>query len=333
VASDPGADLPADPAAIDGRDVRDRIRASRTIDGVGRDGRGVDDPFDRRIARVAGRQHGLVTTTQLLAVGVTRRAIDRRVANGRLFRVHRGVYSVGVPVSDRADVAMAAVLACGPSATLSHTTAAIFLDLLPHDGAEPHVTVTGRDVRRPGIHVHRVSTAPARTTRNGLPVTTAERTLLDLAATERDDVLARAVNEAQVLRRTTRVLLRREVEQAGRRNGAARLRRLLEEDAEGFTRSEAERRLRRLIVEAGLPRPEYNRRVHGHEADAVWPVHRLIVEVDGFSAHGHRDAFERDRRRDAERQARGWRTLRITWRQLTREPLRVVAVLARTLAT
>jgi very-short-patch-repair endonuclease len=99
-----------------------------------------------------------------------------------------------------------------------------------------------------------------------------------------------------------------------------------------FTRSEAERRLLALIRAAGLPPPRTNVHVGPYEVDFLWPAHRLVVEVDGFAFHSSRAAFERDRRRDADLQARGLRVTRVTWRQLEREPHAVVARLAAALA-
>ena len=101
----------------------------------------------------------------------------------------------------------------------------------------------------------------------------------------------------------------------------------------GPTRSEAERRLLRLVERARLPRPETNARLAGYEVDALWRLQRLIVEVDGYAFHGGREAFEQDRRRDADLMVAGHRVLRVTWRQLTREPEAVAARLAVTLAS
>jgi len=157
-------------------------------------------------------------------------------------------------------------------------------------------------------------------------LTSPERTLVDLAATAAPDDLERAVNEAQVLR-----LLGRGIGPDDR-PGHAALRAALGAHGTTVSSSEAERRLLALIRAAALPRPRTNVRVGRFEVDMLWPEQRLIVEVDGFAAHGTRAAFERDRVRDAELQARGYRVLRITWRQIEREPHAVVARLAAALA-
>jgi very-short-patch-repair endonuclease len=107
---------------------------------------------------------------------------------------------------------------------------------------------------------------------------------------------------------------------------------LTRERGPALTRSEAEERLLALVRQAGLPAPECNVRIAGHEVDFLWRASRLIVEVDGYAFHGSRDAFERDRRRDAELQAVGLTVVRLTWRRLVHEPEAVVALLARRIA-
>jgi very-short-patch-repair endonuclease len=167
--------------------------------------------------------------------------------------------------------------------------------------------------------VHRSSSLNA-AVHLGLPLTTAARTLHDLAPLLQPHELERAVEEALIRGLATRDEL------------ATRpaLRRASIEEPQ-ITRSEAERRLRKLIRAARLPRAETNTRVAGWEVDAVWHDQRLVVEVDGYAYHGNRAAFERDRRKDAALVAAGYRVIRITWRQLVDEPHAVVALLARLL--
>ena len=273
---------------------------------------------------MAAGQHGVVTRPQLLAVGLTRRAIDRRLAAGRLHLLHRSVYAVGHAGLSTRGQDLAAVLAVGPGAALSHDHAAADMRLLPRPEGPIHVSRPGaRHRRSPGIVLHR----PDRllptdiVLRRGVPTTTAARTLLDLAASPAtaDRELQIALNEAQVHRLITRDALRA--------RATGRLRALLDDDS-GFTRTEAERRLLRLIAKAGLPRPRTNVRLGRWEVDAVWPPHRLVVEFDGYGAHATRAAFERDRIKDGELQALGHRVLRVTWRQLTGAPETVIARLA-----
>jgi very-short-patch-repair endonuclease len=163
-----------------------------------------------------------------------------------------------------------------------------------------------------------------RTVHRGLPVTTPEQTLLDLAATIGFGDPAHAVEEARVLRLVTDGSVREFTGRNARRPGTRALLRTLSHEPR-LTRSQAERRLLAVVGRAGLPLPETNVRVLGHEVDALWRDQRLIVEVDGFDAHGTRAAFERDRRRDAELVAAGYRVIRVTWRQLRDEPERVIA--------
>jgi very-short-patch-repair endonuclease len=265
---------------------------------------------DAAVARLAARQRGVVTTRQLSALGIGERAVAHRVAHGRLTRVLRGVYRVG-PVQAPFAQEMAAVLATG--GVLSHHSAAMVWGLRPpHDGPT-HVIVTANARNRVGLRVHRTASLTA-AVHHGLPLTTAARTLNDIAPLIGRGELERAVEEAQIRGLVTSAEL----------NGRAK------PSAEPqLTRSEAERRLLRLIKAANLPRPHTNVRVAGWEVDAFWPASRLVVEVDGYAYHGNRAAFERDRRKDAALVAAGYTVIRITWRQLKDEPLAVVALLAR----
>jgi hypothetical protein len=162
-------------------------------------------------------------------------------------------------------------------------------------GGPVDVSVVGRHARsRPGIRVHNVR-ALEHTIHRGIPVTTPAWMLLDLAVTLGAADLARTVEEARVLRLVTPA----DIERLPRRPGRAALAATLCVEPR-LTRSEAERLLLRVIRRAGLPLPETNVRVLGHEVDALWPEQRLIVEIDGFAAHGMPAAFERDRARDAQ---------------------------------
>jgi very-short-patch-repair endonuclease len=276
---------------------------------------------DQVIVALADWQHGVVTTRQLALAGLTRSVISRRVGRGWLTPVFRGVYLVG-PVADPLAREMAAILTCSQTAALSHHSAAAVWGFRHHTG-DIHVSVTtGHPRHRPGLRIHRTHSLNAAVL-HGLPLTTPARTLHDLAAHLPQHELDRAVEEAQVLRLVTR----EELEQL---TGRPKLRRALTTEP-AMTRSEGERRLVRLIRAARLPHPVTNTHVAGHEADALWPERRLIAEVDGWAYHGSREAFERDRRRDAALQAAGYRVVRFTWRQLADEPHAVVARLAQLL--
>jgi very-short-patch-repair endonuclease len=281
---------------------------------------------DAAVAALARRQQGVVTLAQLADAGLGRPAVVHRVAQGRLTRYHRGVYLVG-PLPAQFSVEMAAVLACGEGAVLSHHSAAAIWEIRPRHAGPVHVTVPCRAPRpRAGIKVHRTNRTHSlnAAVRHGLPLTTPPRTLRDLATRLPQHELDRATEQAQILGLTTRDEI---AETIDGRPGAAALRRALY-DEPTLTRSEAERRLLRLIRDARLPRPETNARVAGYEVDLLWRDRRLIVEVDGFAFHGSRRAFERDRARDVDLQAAGYRVVRFTWRQITQQPHAVVARLA-----
>lgn len=287
-----------------------------------------------RIARLAERQHGLVTRAQLLGLGLGPDAIKYRVRTKRYVRVDLGVYRIGPPVAPHARE-MAAALACGPRAVVSHRSAAWLWQL---DGSQATATV---DItlpppvrrRRRGVRVHRSPLEPAeRTSVHGIPTTTPARTLLDLAAVLRLSALEQAVSDALRRRLVGRARLGALVAGAHGRPGAGSLRSVLGEAEPSLTRSEAEARLLALVRRSGLPSPVTNARVGGFEVDVLWPRERVVVEVDGFAFHGSRARFEADRRRDANLAARGFRVLRVTWRQITEEPEPLLVSLAGTLA-
>jgi very-short-patch-repair endonuclease len=293
---------------------------------------------DRVIAAIAGRQRGVVSRAQLLATGVESGAIERRIRAGRLHPVHRGVYLVGHPVMVQGAREVAALFACGAGAVVSHLSAANLLQLLPYP-ANPRpvdITVVGRQpARRRGIRVHRVSALDQRDVRRvgRVPATTVARTLLDLAAVLRTSQLERALAEAQVRRLVTERDLEDQLERNPRRPGTRALRRIVnKEGGPAITRSEAERRMLRLVRAAELPAPQVNARLGRYEVDFLWRERRLVVEVDGYASHGTRRAFERDRERDATLAVAGYTVLRVTWRQLIGAPEAVVARLASALA-
>ncbi|MGZ4288276.1 MAG: DUF559 domain-containing protein [Solirubrobacteraceae bacterium] len=230
----------------------------------------------------------------------------------------------------------AALLAVGEQTVVSHYSAAILWGLATA-GAGDHeidVMVIGRRPRRrPGLHLHYASSLDLRDVRrvHGLPVTAPARTLFDLAATGYPQ-LERAFGEAHAQRLVTPREIEDLLERAGPRAGTRAPRALQSDNASGFTRSEAERLLRALLRSANLPMPRFNARVAGYELDAVWPEQRLVVEVDGYAYHGHRAQFERDRRKDLALTAVGYRVIRVSWRQLTQEPLALVAVISAALS-
>ncbi|MGH2962145.1 MAG: DUF559 domain-containing protein [Solirubrobacterales bacterium] len=288
--------------------------------------------------RIAARQHGVVTRAQLLELGFEPGAIDRRLEADRLRALHRGVYLMG-SIAPPFALEMAAVLSCGAGAVLSHRCAASLWRLLS-DGAnatEIEVTVAGRDPgRRPGVRVHRVRSIGRDEVRafRGIPITTAARTALDLAAIVSQRELEQAV--AEVLRRNlaSHGALLALAARYPTRHGVPALRHLLERDERpALTRSEAEERFLALVRRAELPPPEVNVSVRGFEVDFLWRQERLVVEVDGFAYHSDRRTFENDRRRDAELAAHGYRVIRVTWSRIVDSPAAVVARVAQALAS
>lgn len=285
------------------------------------------------VAEVAAGQHGVVTRAQLLGRGVTSAQVEHRVATGQLERLHRGVYRTG-PVMAPYFREMAAVLACGDAAVLSHWSALRLWRLGPSGGrADPLDVGLPRGFRRrPGLRIHRLHTLePHDITRiHGIPVTTVARSLFDVAGTsasrDLERALAAGLDRGLVRRAQIRDLVLRHSGAPGTRRLAAAV-----EADPPLTRSEAEERFLDLVRQARLPEPRANHRIHGVEVDFVWLRERLVVEVDGFVFHSSRAAFEADRRRDGKLADAGHLVLRVTWDQLTKEPIAVVARVARAL--
>jgi very-short-patch-repair endonuclease len=275
----------------------------------------------------------MVAYDQLRVAAISRRGIERRVAAGRLHRIHRGVYAVGHTAAAPLAREAAALLACGDGAVLSHRSAAAAWNIIDRAPTVVDVTVVGPDCgRRPGVHVRRARQVADEDWErcSGLRVTGPARTLLDLATVLGSGGFARAVNEAFVAGLVEEDDLRAVLLRSPGRRGGPRLRRFLA-DTGGptLTRSEAERRLLELIAAAGLPAPATNVMVGRYEVDLLWRDERLVVEVDGYAFHGTRMAFERDRLRDADLQARGLAVVRVTWRQIVDAPAATVARIAR----
>jgi very-short-patch-repair endonuclease/predicted transcriptional regulator of viral defense system len=288
---------------------------------------------DRSVAGLAGRQHGVISRVQLLALGLSARAIMRRLERGHLHPLHRGVYAVGHRVLSARGRWMAAVLAAGPSAVLSHRSAAGLWDVRAVGVNRIEVTAPG-ERHRPGIDARRGRLSSDEVTEvDGIPVTTAARTLLDLAAVLRRPQLERAVERAEALRLADALSLDALLERHRGRQGTAALREMIGSGVEpALTHSELEDLLLAFLDAHGMPRPEVKVNVRlGNrfiEADFLWRAQRLIVELDGHETHGTRAAFERDRERDRILQTHGWRVIRITWRQLHETPDALAADLA-----
>ena len=244
-----------------------------------------------------------------------------------MITVHEGVYSLGHASISEQGRMIAAVLACGEGAVLSHRSAAELWGLRASSSAAIDVTAIGRSRHhRPGIAVHRPRRFDPedRAVRRGIPVTALPRTLLDLAEVVSRRELRRAIEQADVIGLFDLRAMEKLLERSRGRHGVRPLRlelgRLRETMLTQFTRSELERDLLRLCRRELLPTPSMNLSIQGLEVDAVWPNARLAVEVDGFQYHRTAAAFEDDRRRDETLQLAGYRVLRFTYRRLKEDP-------------
>ena len=266
---------------------------------------------DAIVARIAARQHGAITFAQLLAAGLTQSGVDRRTVAGRLHRVYRGVYAVGHAALSNEGRWMAATLACGEGAVLSHRSAAELWRMLTPARGTVHVTLaqgsSGR-ARRVGLRIHRPSSLPsaACTLRNGVAVTTAERTLADLRRTATAEDLHRARRQA--------AFLKLPIGNEGEPDGS---------------RSRLEKRFLSLCRRYCLVAPEVNVPIGPFTVDFLWRERRLVVETDGWEGHRGRQAFEDDRARDLYLRSQGFEVLRLSWRQVLDHPAAVAAVLRR----
>jgi hypothetical protein len=274
------------------------------------------------LAALAAKQHGIITREQLMRLGLGEHAIYHRCRAGRLFRVHLGVYAVGRPPKTPLERASAAVLACGPGAAISHSSALYLWGFDRRWKLPIHVTSSNKRQRR-GIVTHRALglTRDDIRTQHGIRITSPVRTFLDCAPDLPDKRLARLAADA---RRSGHLRHGRILDVLARfpkHPGCQPLRRML--DGLGSpTRSEFEDAFIEFCRTFGLPTPLINVRFAGHEVDALFPTERLIVELDGWDFHRDRHSFEGDRDRDADTLAAGAATIRITWERLIETPRR-----------
>jgi hypothetical protein len=284
------------------------------------------DATEPQIAAIAGRQGGVTAIAQLLDAGLDHNAIARRVKAGRLHLLFRGVYAVGhrhLGVSGRR---WAAVLACGPSAALSHASAGTAWVISRAGGDLDVLVPLGGRTAPPGIRLHRTrSIAPDELTRlHGLPITTPARTLLDLAATLTTKRLSTAISRAEQHRLLDFDDLHRLLARHPRRPGTPTLRTVL---ASYTGPRDTHSALEDLIAELDLAPPQHNVLIHGAVRDFAWPRKRLVVEADSYSWHRSPTALDDDRQRDVTLALAGWRTLRFTYAQVTQRPGYVTAAI------
>lgn len=302
-------------------------------------------PFlDQALAELAARQHGVFGLAQLRALGLSTRAVSHRVATGRLHRIHRGVYSL-VPreLLSWKGLYMAAVLACGHGAVLSHRSAARLLELRNYGYHRIEVTVPKRSTRsHSGVAVHRSTTliAPADVTVvNAIPTTTAARTLFDLGGVLTPRQLERAFDQADAMQLLDLNEINDQLARNPNRPATKAVRHLLATHYIGSTPTENdfEDAFLALTRSLGLPAPTPQFYIDPGDgdppirADFAWPELKIVVETDGRQTHGTKQAFESDRRRDQRLTAAGWKVIRTTWRQLTQRPHELEPVLLRLL--
>ncbi len=261
------------------------------------------------IAEIAEGQHGVITFEQLLGCGLSKSAIDRWVAAGRLHRVYRGVYTVGHTGLSNEGRWMAAVLACGEGSVLSHRSAAEHWGLLQATTGAIHVTVpdAGGRAKRRGLIIHRSPSLASNSIveRDHITVTTPARTIADLRRSTEPEIVRQAIRKANFKGYDTGERLR------------------------SRDRSELERRFLYLCSRRHLPKPEVNWPIGPYTLDFAWPLMKVCVETDGWDAHRGRQAFEDDHDRDLFLAFGGWRVLRVTWRQIEADPRFVAALLRR----
>lgn len=285
--------------------------------------------WDLTIASLADRQHGVVARGQLIAEGITSAGIRHRLARGRLHAVHPGIYAVGLSRPSPRGSWMAAVLGGGAGALLSHRAAASLWGILDGVPAAADVVVLRTGTSRAGVRPHRVRRVPAadRAEVDGIPCTSVERTILDLApvvAARRVDRMLRRADELRVLD-----VGGLEAQLTRGRAGTPALRAALgavrrDAEAEVRTKSELELRFRELLRVHGLAVPRMNVAVDTpwatYEVDALWRPQHLVVELDGWQTHRDRETFRRDHRRGADLAAVGYRVVRLSWEQVVDDP-------------
>lgn len=274
---------------------------------------------DQRIAWQSARQHGVITIAQLLDAGLSYDAVRARASSGKLHRVYRGVYAVGhrrLPIEGRW---MAAVLACGEGAALSHRSAAALWNLVPRSG--PAVGAGGsidvivrferRPARRKGVRLHRSrSLLPGQVVRRTeVPVTNPARTIADMRGSASPSEMRSMIRKAEVLGLRTELAPRAEP-----------------------TRSELEDLFLAFCERYGFPRPVVNREIATNEVDFSWLDVRVAVETDSYRFHRGAEAFEKDHERDLDLRAAGYDVVRLTWKQLTLKPDRCASAVAAALS-
>jgi hypothetical protein len=286
------------------------------------------------LAELAAKQHGVVSTGQLGELGYGKNSVAKAASVGRLHRIHRGVYVVGHRRLTWEGRCMATVLAAYPSVA-SHRSAGWLWGLLQSRPDTMHVTCRkSRHAERTFVTHAADLTRVDLTRRDGIPVTSLPRTILDLAADSPQRTVARYIRRADDDKVFDLRAMEELLERSRGHRGRAKVLAALEtyEDSPAFTRSDLERRFLEVVTAAGLPAPSMNYATEGFELDAYWADHRFAVELDVYSTHGSRLSFEEDRERDDALLHAGIETTRVTGKRLEREPATVAESLRAHLA-
>jgi predicted transcriptional regulator of viral defense system len=289
--------------------------------------RGESGSAEQIIARIAGRQHGVISAAQMRAAGLSPDAVERRAKKGVLHREHRGVYRVGHRAPSIEARYMAAVLACGQGAVLSGRAAAYCVRLIKGPPPEPEVT-TVANRRVPGVSSCRVRRLDPRdvTRHRFIPMTTLPRTLVDLAGRLSLNELARACHEAGARHRVKAASVEAALARRPNSPGAWKLHEIFHGQLR-ITLSELERTFLSVLQGARLPLPLTNRKVDSRYVDCRWPRYCLTVELDSYRYHHTRHAWEQDRRREREARARGDEFRRYTYGDVTEDRALMLAEL------
>lgn len=283
---------------------------------------------DRWLAELAGAQYGVVGRGQLMERGLTEEAIEVRLRTGRLHRLYAGAYAVGHRMTSREGQWMAAVLASGPEAVLSHWSAAAFWMIRPNSRSIIDITTPQKSRSWDGIRRHHKALPTDEVTvEERIPVTTVPRTILDLAATESADTVGNLLRESEYRQLHDRLSLWDLVDRYPGRRGVRKVRTALErlrEELSGHRRSRLEERFAPFLRLHRLPQPRFNDWIFlggkRYQVDCHWPGTGQIVELDGWEGHGTRTAFREDRARDRALRVAGYSVTRLTWNQLDDEP-------------
>lgn len=260
--------------------------------------------------------------------GWSEEEIEWRLGAGRLHRLYAGVYTVGHRLIPKQGLWMAAVLASGPDALLSHQTAAALWGLRGYSGGAVHVTVPHKSTSSKRIHRHLTHVPPdERAVEEGIPVTSVHRTIFDLAVTEDLDTVIAMIKEAEYLNRYDRLSLPHLLERYPAKRGSRKVRTALQritEESIGQKRSKLEERFAPFLRRHRLPLPRFNDWIFlegkRFKVDCHWPSSHLIVELDGWEGHRTKSAFQDDRARDRALRVAGYSVIRLTWNQLEFEP-------------